>query len=253
MIKAIIIEDEIAAQAKLVIALKQVWPGIEIGAIAGTVKESIDIFNSGITVDIIFCDVQLTDGLSFEIFDKTQIRVPVIFTTGYDSFMLTAFENNGIDYLIKPISNEQLQKAFIKYKLLEDHFSLQTQGIKNLIKAFDGKKRTRIIVKKGVENVSIRLEDIVIFYTENKLVYVKDKDNKKYIADKTLNELDELLDNTIFFRANRQYIINLNFVKSYKPYEKVKLQVDLNFPEKNHFIIVSQITAPHFRKWISES
>lgn len=213
--------------------------------------EGIEYFKKNPVVDIIFSDVQLSDGLSFEIFSETQIKTPVIFTTGYDKFMLSAFEFNGIDYLLKPIENEDIRKALLKYKMLEKHFALQNNSLNTLLQFLGPKNKKRIIVKKGVENISILLENIVIFYSENKLVYIIDNNNKKFITDKTLSELEAELDSSIFFRANRQYIINLNFVKSYKSYEKVKIQVDLSILENNHFIIVSQIAAPHFRKWIS--
>ena len=101
-----------------------------------------------------------------------------------------------------------------------------------------------------MENISLRMEDIVIFYTENKIVYVIDRSGKKYLCDKNLAELEQSLDENIFFRANRQYIININFIKGFKSYEKVKLQVDLTLPELNHCIIVSQETAPLFREWM---
>ena len=109
-----------------------------------------------------------------------------------------------------------------------------------------------MLVRKGIENIALRTNDIVILYTENKLVYVIDREGKKYIADKHLGELDQELDHSIFFRVNRQYIINIGFVKSYKAYEKVKLLVDLTMPDLHHQIIVSQEMAPCFRKWISE-
>ena len=108
-----------------------------------------------------------------------------------------------------------------------------------------------MLVRKGIENIILKTSDIVIIYTENKLVYVIDKDGRKYIADKNLSDLNEELDPSIFFRVNRQYIVNIGFVKSYKAYEKVKLQIDLTMPELHHHIIVSQEMAPCFRKWIS--
>lgn len=253
MINIVIIEDEKLSQEKLLATLKEIPFEMNVISVLSTVKESIEYFKEPRKVDIILSDVQLSDGLSFDIFRETGIDIPVIFITGYDKFTLYAFESNGIDYLLKPIEKEELHKAILKYKMFEHHFSNQNQSLKNLLDLTNPKKKTRLIVKKGIENVSIKLEDIVMFYTETKMVYLIDKTEKKYIVDKTLNELEEALDNSLFFRANRQYIINLNFVKCYKAYEKVKLQVDLNISEKNHSIIISQITAPYFRKWISEA
>ncbi len=253
MISIAIIEDEKFSQDKLLNTLKEISFETNVLAVLSSVKESIEYFRENPSVDIILSDVQLSDGLSFDIFRETGIDIPVIFTTGFDKFMLYAFESNGIDYLLKPIEKEELNKAILKYKMFENHFSNQHQSLKNLLELTNPKKKTRLIVKKGVENLSIRMEDIVMFYTESKIVYLIDKNEKKYIVDKTLNDLEESLDNSLFFRANRQYIINLNYVKCYKAYEKVKLQVDLNISEKNHSIIISQITAPYFRKWISEA
>ena len=123
----------------------------------------------------------------------------------------------------------------------------------NLLTQFNSKKKTRLLVRKGLENISLRLDEIALFYTENKIVYVVDQSGKKYLADKNLTDLEDELDENTFFRANRQYIVNINFVKGFKAYEKVKLLVDLNVPETNHCIIISQETAPAFRKWMYEA
>jgi DNA-binding LytR/AlgR family response regulator len=111
----------------------------------------------------------------------------------------------------------------------------------------------RLLVKKGLENISLLLEDVVLFFTENKIVYVIDKTGRKYLIDKNLSDLEVELDNKTFFRVNRQYIININYIRSFKAYERVKLQIELTVTDLNYFIVVSQETAPLFRKWISES
>jgi DNA-binding LytR/AlgR family response regulator len=110
-----------------------------------------------------------------------------------------------------------------------------------------------LLVKKGLENIAVRLEDIALIYTQNKLVYVIDRYSKKYVSDRTLTELEDELDKTIFFRVNRQYIVNINYVRSFKPHEKVKLLIDITIPEINHSIVISQETAPAFRKWMHDA
>ena len=115
------------------------------------------------------------------------------------------------------------------------------------------RKRTRMLVQKGMENILLKLDDIVLFYTESKIVYVIDRHEKKHLVDSNLLELENELDPLVFFRANRQYIININFIKSFRAYEKVKIKIDLSLSELNHCIIVSQETAPVFRKWINEA
>ncbi len=115
------------------------------------------------------------------------------------------------------------------------------------------KKRTRLLVQKGIENILLRLDDIAFFYTEDKLVYVIDRSEKKYLIDKNLLELENELEPSVFFRANRQYLISINFIKSYRSYEKVKIKVDLNIQALNHLVIVSQENASNFQRWISEA
>lgn len=249
MLNAIIIEDERPALENLVQMIHTIADDVQVIATLHTVKESIEYLSANPPADLIFSDVQLGDGLSFEIFNQSGNRIPVIFITGYDEFMLNAFEYNGIDYLLKPVDMEGLRKALAKYRMLEKHFASH-HSLNNLLQYIGNHKKKRLVVKKGMENISLRLEDVVLFYTENKVVYVIDRSGKKYLADKNLAELEVSLDENIFFRANRQYIININFIKGFKSYEKVKLQVDLTLPELNHCIIVSQETAPQFREWM---
>lgn len=253
MLNAIIIEDERLAMQDLIKNLSEVSPDVRIAATLSSVRESIEYLSQAPEADIIFSDVQLPDGLSFEIFNYTSVDIPIIFITGYDEFIMNAFEYNGIDYLLKPVSKEELSKAIMKYKMLEKHFRTGNKQVEKLVQQFTDKKKSRLLVRKGLENISLRLDDIVLFYTENKIVYVADNTGRKYLADKNLTDLEEELDNNLFFRANRQYIININYVKGFKAYEKVKLQVDLSVPELNHCIIISQETAPAFRKWMYEA
>jgi DNA-binding LytR/AlgR family response regulator len=156
---------------------------------------------------------------------------------------------------LKPVEEKELEKALQKYQMLQNHFTSKTSVYNKMITYPDSRKKTRIVVKKGIENIALPLKDIACFYTENKLVYAIDHSGNKYIADKNLSELEIELDDQTFFRANRQYIINLKYVKGFKPYEKVKLQLDLLPVTLNErcSIIISQEMAPAFRKWIYEA
>jgi two-component system LytT family response regulator len=255
MINTVIIEDEKRASDHLVALLKEVDPDLNIIATLASIRESLDYLTENIHIDLIFSDVQLADGLSFNIFSNISVCAPVIFVTGYDRFMLNAFESNGIDYLLKPVSQEDLFKALIKYKNLKRHFSLQEHEMtmKYLMQINGSQKRSRIIVRKGIENISLLLSDVVLFFTENKITYVIDKSGKKYMTDKNLTDLERELDNKTFFRASRQYILNINYIKGFKTYERVKLWVELTLNDFSHSIIISQETAPQFRKWILEA
>lgn len=255
MIKAVIIEDEKPAADYLADMLKEVEPAIIIETVLTSVEAGIRYFRGSSKVNIIFSDVQLADGLSFAIFGTVQQTAPVVFITGYDRFVMDAFENNGIDYLLKPVNKSDVQKALFKYKGLERHFAAGKDDsvFHQLMHHATTRKRSRILVRKGIENITLPLQEIVLFFTENKVAYAVDSSGRKYMVDKNLSDLEEELDNKSFFRANRQYILNIDYIKSFKSYERVKLWVDLTLPGLDHPIIVSQETAPLFRKWLLEA
>lgn len=247
MLRVVLIEDERIIAEELKSILASVSPDTEVMATLGSVNESVQYFSEDHQTDLIFSDIQLPDGLSFDIFSKQQGHAPVVFLTGFDNFIVNAFEHNGIDYLLKPVSPEDIAKVIQKYKRFEKHFG-------NRQKFFDsfGKKKERMIVRKGLANIILKLEDIVLFYSESKVVFVIDKEGKKYVSEYNLGELEEMLDHHTFFRANRQYIINSAYIKAYKSHEKVKLSVDMELTDLYHQIIISQETARHFRRWISQ-
>lgn len=253
MLNTIIIEDERPSRESLLRTLSRISADVNMLAAITTVQEGINTLSKPVTADIIFSDVQLPDGLSFEIFRNCEVNCPVIFVTAYDEFMLNAFEYNGIDYLLKPVDERELTKALQKYRMLQNHFAGKTNQLMQSFNPFTVPKKTRLVVKRGIENIALSFDDIVLFFTENKVVYVIDKAGKKFLVDKNLCDLETELDRNRFFRANRQYIVNIDYIRSFKPYEKVKLQIDLVANEYNHPIIVSQETAPAFRKWVYEA
>lgn len=152
----------------------------------------------------------------------------------------------------KKIGENELRKSQQPHRVLPTHFAGNEIGYSKIVYLPEKKKRTRLVVQKGIENISMPLEDIALFYTEKKIVYAIDQAGKKYMTEKNLSSLQEELDESAFFRANRQYIVNINHIKSFKPYEKVKLKIDMRPQELNehYYIIISQETAPAFRKWI---
>ena len=247
MIRIVIIEDERLIAEELRHRLSTLSKEVEITAILATAVQGIDYFSKENHTDLILSDIQLPDGLSFEIFNAVACEVPVIFITGFDRFIINAFENNGIDYLLKPVDDKDLQKVQNKYKMLDQHFAKRQQFFDSFSKC-----RKRLVVRKGLANILLRLEDIVLFYTESKIIYTIDREGRKYICDKNLTELEMELSEANFFRVNRQYIVNAEHIRGYKAYEKVKLVVDLAVPGMDHLIIVSQENAPYFRRWMNE-
>ena len=254
MLNVVIIEDEKPAMELLSQILRGIDADIVIKARLHSVKESIHWFSKKPEADLVFSDVQLPDGLAFDIFEQTGVVFPVIFITGYDKYIMRAFETNGIDYLLKPLEKKNIERAISSYDSLRSHFTNNRiyQPLHNLDDFINKRKKTRLLVKSGLENVSLMFENIALLYTQDKVVYVVDRFCKKYLSDKTLTELEDELDRRTFFRANRQYIINIGFLKSFKSFEKVKLLVELSIPHQNHCITISQETAPAFRKWMQD-
>jgi DNA-binding LytR/AlgR family response regulator len=255
MLKVIIIEDEKPAMELMAQILSGMPSSIFIKAKLHSVKESIAYFSEKPDADLIFSDVLLADGLSFDIFEQTSVVLPVIFITGYDKYILRAFETNGIDYLLKPLDQKDIEKSIAKYRDLRSHFTNNRMNmpLQNLEDFLKRRKKTRLMVKSGCEHIPILLENIVLLYSNDKVVYVVDGFSKKYLSDKTLTELEEELDRDTFFRANRQYIINIGFIKCFKPCQQVKLQLEINVADLDHSIIISQETAPKFRKWMQDA
>jgi two-component system, LytTR family, response regulator len=247
MIRIVIIEDERLIAEELQSRLLALSKEVEITATLASAGEGIAYFSHWHNTDLILSDIQLPDGLSFEIFNAVSCNVPVIFITGFERFIVNAFETNGIDYLLKPVEDRDLQKVLNKYKMLNQHFAKRQQFFNSF-----SREKKKLVVQKGMMNIVLRLEDIVLFYTQNKISYAIDREGKKYVCDKNLTELESALGDAGFFRVNRQYIVNAEYIKGYKTYEKAKLLVDLMIPGTDHVLVVSQENAPCFRRWMNE-
>ena len=253
MMSVIIIEDDPSSADLLVSQINELDDHIDIKAVLGSVRESIAYLKTYPQIDLILSDIQLADGLSFSIFDAVPVHCPIVFVSAYDKYMVNAFEYSGIDYLIKPVSKEVLRNSLHKYKALEKHFAANNVAVKNFLNDYFLNKKSRIIVKKGLTNISLNLSDIVLFYTESLVVYVLDNKGNKYIIDKSLNNLENELDPKTFFRANRQYILNINYIQGYKTYDRVKLLISLTIKDIDHLIVVGQEKAKLFRNWLAEA
>jgi DNA-binding LytR/AlgR family response regulator len=244
--KVLIIEDELLAQAKLELMLKEIDPSITVLAKLASVKDALDWLAKNASPDIAFVDIQLADDHSFEIFRRSDVRFPVIFTTAYDKYLLESFEFNSIDYVLKPILEDKLKRALEKFKKLEQHFFQN-----NLLKLIHNQTpatANRIVVKKGGDYLAIDLSDIAYFYTDHRIVFARDFTGKQFITDKNLAELEASLDQQTFFRINRKFIANIKAVEKFKP-DNGKIRIFLK-PELKEQIHVSKETAPVFRKWI---
>jgi len=246
--KVIIIEDELLAQAKLETMLASLDSSIEVLAKISSVKEALQWLSHHASPDLAFVDIQLSDDHSFEIFRKHPVTFPVIFTTAFDKYLLESFEFNSIDYLLKPITEEKLKRSLDKVQKLERHF-LHGNVLK-LIQQADQAGKNRIIAKKGNEFIALELDEAAYFYTEHKLVFVRDFTGRQLIVDKNLGELEITLDKNKFFRINRKFIAQLKAIERFKS-DNGKIRIYLR-PEMKEEVHVSKETAPEFRQWIGE-
>lgn len=243
--EVLIIEDELPARAKLSNMLNAIDPNIKIVASLGSVKESVEWLRQHKEPHLAFVDIQLSDDHSFEIFRKHPVKFPVIFTTAFDKYMMESFEFNSIDYLLKPITEEKLRRSLEKIKNFEQHFL--PGNLQKIIQQSQPNSSGRIVARKGTEFVALNKEEIAYFFSEHKIVFVRDFAGRQMIVDKNLAELESAMANH-FFRINRKFLACQKAIDRFKP-DNGKIQVFLK-PEIKEEIYVSKETAPEFRRWI---
>lgn len=252
MTKVVLIEDEKLVATQLKNVLNEVAPEMEILSVLDSVEAGKLWFQQHAMPDLILSDIQLSDGVSFEIFQELEVSCPIIFTTAYNEFAIRAFKLNSIDYLLKPIRHEDLARAIDKFKRLHTMNSqeLIKHQFEHLFKDLkQGKKyKVRFTAHQGQSIVSVPAEQTAGFI-KDELIFLLSKDGKKSITDyHTLDELEELLDPEQFYRANRQFIIHLSAVMDYKSHYTGKLYVHLEGHPTTE-IIVSREKAASFKKW----
>ena len=247
----IIIEDEKPSARHLQRMLSKL--DVETDIMLHSVEESIEWFQNNEHPDLIFLDIQLSDGLSFEIFETIDIKSAVIFTTAYDEYALQAFKLNSIDYLLKPIDADDMAIAVAKFKERlpqGESVTLDFNDIKRLlVNPIDREYKKRFSVKVGQHLKLINIEDIECFYSENKGTYAFTKEGRNYLLDNTLEQLEDKLEPHTFFRISRKFFVNINAIKDMISYTNSRLQVKLNtFNE--HEVIVARERVKDFKKWL---
>ena len=251
----IIIEDEKPAARLLQRKLEKL--NLTVGVMLHSVEEALDWFSKNEHPDLIFLDIQLSDGLSFEIFEKVKIKSAVIFTTAYDEYALRAFKLNSIDYLLKPIDEDDLEIAVTKFKSLLPKQELQPQSLgidfeqikKMLTNPFEKNYKKRFTVKIGQHLKVISMNEIECFFSENKGTYIHTFDNRNYLIECTLELLEQELDPADFYRISRKFIVPLRAIKEIVLYSNSRLKVILpSFKEED--VIVSREKVSDFKTWI---
>lgn len=251
--KVIIIEDEKPSARRLQRMLADL--DIEADCMLHSVEESLEWFQNNKHPDLIFLDIQLSDGLSFEIFEEIEIKSAVIFTTAYDEYALQAFKLNSVDYLLKPIDDEALEKAVNKFRnrtAPANPVTLDFDDIKKLlVNPLERTYKKRFSVKIGQHLKLLDVSDVECFYSENKGTYAHTTDGRNYLLDLTLEELENELNPEIFFRVSRKFYVNINYIKDMLSYTNSRLQIKMeHFNE--HEVIVSRERVKDFKDWLSQ-
>jgi DNA-binding LytR/AlgR family response regulator len=254
--KVLIIEDEAPAFRRLQKVLEELVPDIQIVDVIDSVEETVKWLRNHQQPDLFFMDIQLSDGISFEIFDQVTISRPVIFTTAFDDYMLRAFKVNSIDYLLKPIKKEDLAHSIQKFESLKRQFGQQGPAVDmssllQQIRSEDRQYKTRFLVRQGEKLVSIETAQIAYFYTSNGVVHLVTHQSRNYLMDQTLEDINAQLDPAVFYRANRQCIVQFCAIAHVERYHKGKLLVETT-PAATDQVVVSAEKAAEFKKWLDQ-
>lgn len=249
--RILIIEDEHFAAKRMSSLISENLPDAKIIQILDSVEDSVAWLENNVQPNLIFMDIQLADGLSFQIFQKTKVSCPVIFTTAYDEYALDAFKVNSIDYLLKPIDLEAFKRAIQKY---EQYYQHNLEGInwKNVtseIFSSKAKHKQRFLIKTGQAYSYLDVSDIKLIFSEDGMTFALKSNQQKVIIDKTLDQVESLLDPMVHFRINRKYLVPIASIKKIHPYfnSRLKLELDLTYEDE---LVVSREKVGGFKEWV---
>jgi len=255
-ISVLIIEDEPHAQIEMKRLLANSSHEIHVIDCIDTVEDAINWINNNPEPDIMFFDIQLSDGLSFEIFNHVKTKAPIIFTTAFDEYAIKAFKVNSIDYLLKPVKQHELNSALDKFITLANgeqkkEPELKIEQIQKLLEIYKPKYKSRFITRIGDQIVRIGINEIAYFKAEDNVVMLISENNKRYIIDYTIEQLTNLLNPDTFFKANRSYIINISSIKKISKYFNSRMHIELE-PKTEDAVLISRIRVPDFLNWIDK-
>jgi DNA-binding LytR/AlgR family response regulator len=250
--RILIIEDEPHAAQRLQTLIVSLLPEVLILATIDSVKRAVRWLKENAPPDLIFMDIQLADGISFQIFDQCQVMSPVIFTTAYDAYALRAFKVNSVDYILKPVDENELSGALKKLETLtksRDSATEMLMSIGDAVKMLTKKYKTRFVLKVGEHLKSVEVGNIQYFFSQEKTTFANAVDGRKHILDFTLDQLEDVLDPAQFFRINRKYIIAANAIRDMISYTNSRLRLILNGSDDAD-IIVARERVQEFKAWL---
>ena len=253
--KVLIIEDEPQSAETLSEIIGEVYPAVQVLGVLQSIEQSVTWLSlPGNQPELIFMDIQLADGISFEIFSRVEVACPVIFCTAFDQYTLQAFKSNGIEYILKPVKKEDIRAAFDKVEKLKNAFGNGTEILNTLKNVFTEKKnyKTSILIRYRESYIPVAIEDIALFILENEVVYAYRFDQQKHAIFKTLEELESSLDPEQFYRINRQVLISRRAVQEIQPYFNRKMIIRPPFPFSEK-LIVSRLKVSPFMHWMEQA
>ena len=252
--KVVIVEDEINGYEYLVTILQQIDPTIEVIQHIESVKDAVAYFSKPGGADLIFMDIQLADGISFDIFEHVRIDIPVIFTTAYDEYAIQAFKVNSIDYLLKPIHKNHLEQAISKFKIsLEKEQSRMPESFLQQMQEQSRKPKSRCLVKRGNHFEYVNVDNIAFVHSEDSITFLHTSEGKRFIYAKTVEQLIAELPQSEFYQISRSTIVNINSIQEIHPFHNQRVLVKLkNGLEKDIQLIVSRGRVSEFKSWVDQ-
>lgn len=250
--RILIIEDEQPAAKQLAKLIQKIRPQAQLISALDSIEASVEFLRDpAISPDLIFMDIQLADGLSFDIFNQVDVQTPVIFTTAFDQYTLRAFKVNSIDYLLKPIEPEELLAALDKYENIYQQPTALSPAVLHQLKnaLTEPAYKERFLIKIGQQLIYLRTEDIRYFFTEESLVYAITRENKKHLVDFSLDQLEQVLSPRDFFRISRKIILHIEAIHKIHTYFNGRLKLDI-LPPQDLEAIVSRDRVPDFKLWL---
>ncbi len=247
--RIVLIEDEKPAVKRLLSLLEPIFPKSEFIFDLDTVKKSILWFKENPAPDLIFCDIQLADGISFEIFENIKLSTPIIFTTAFDQYAIKAFKVNAIDYLLKPIDPEDLRKATEKFQAQKLNSGVDLSLLQKLISVEKQTYKSRFLVRFGEKIQSILTEEITFFFSEERVTLLQTEEGKKYVLDATLEQVESQVDPKLFFRINRKYLCSYASISDIFTYSNSRLKIKLHNCQDDD-ILVSREKTSTFKNWL---
>ena len=251
--RAVVIEDEIPAAKRLIKLLESIDDQIEVVSKMDSVETAVRYFNQSPAIDIVFMDIQLADGISFDIFQQTEINCPVIFTTAFDQYTLKAFKVNSVDYLLKPIEEDELRNAVKKYK---NFYQQKQEGISDQIRSLvqqmvSAGYKERLLIKRGQQLSYLKTESTAYCFADGKLCYAVDFNNNKYLLENNVSQLEEVLDPKKFFRINRHMLVNIESVNKVHTWLGGRLKLELK-SDTLADTVVSRERVNDFKVWLGQ-